>query len=321
MTFLQPGFCREMNGGKVNVISAYYGVYTKVGTDCVINGGTLEVMGQRAFYSYPVLGKGVFAYVGASAKNCEEYTGADTTLAKQPWMRITNDPNQKIEMDDEEEDLDIPIFTLPTVAPTTDATAPDAPGGSDGTQATVAPEEESGIKVNISVGISEEIPEALIEAGLDTVEKIQEALVNGILMIDDTADNVAFFDAVLMFKDGDVWIMADEEHFPENGILTVVLPYPEGTNANTKFSALHMFTSSAFDSTPGELELLSPVCTEDGIEVYVTGLSPIVLAWNSAQASENPETGDISVAKIYALMLIAAMGMVTTVVIGKKRLV
>ena len=190
--------------------------------------------------------------------------------------------------------------------------------------------------MELSGAISEDIPQALIDAGYDTVAKIQDAFIQSIMVVDEYADSVAFFDAVLMYKDGDQWIKADEEHFPEDGVLQVLLPYPAGTDINTSFVALHMFTSTAFGNVPGDIELMIPENTEEGILVTVTGLSPIALAWASGEGdadapadttepadkpsdSKNPFTGDTGVAMFAVLMLVAAMGMGVVLVIGKKR--
>ena len=152
--------------------------------------------------------------------------------------------------------------------------------------------------------------------------------------MDENIDRATYFDATLMFKESGAWIVADEDHFPADGVLKLVIPYPVGTNINTEFTALHMFSSDAFGKVPGEIELLLPVNTEAGIEIEVTGLSPIILGWNNAQAMEggadmegapvapeNPETGDSGVAMIVALLVVAMFGMVAVVYAGKKRII
>ena len=371
----------EINGGEVKVTSPWYGITTgtnKEGTPIVFNGGTTTIMAERSFYSYSVpvvqLGEKVKAYGGSGKKNAEVYDGTDKKVLSKPWFFVTDDPEQFIEIDDEEEDVDIPVLTLPTQAtqPATQATgapdatvapdatgapdatlAPDATGAPDATlapdataapdapDATLAPEEpESNTKIELVEGGMAEISQELIDAGMDSVETIWYTMLDSIWTIDENIDSVSFFDALLMYKEGDEWIKADETHFPEDGFLVVTIPYPEGTDINTEFTGLHMFSSSAFGKTPGEIELVYTENTEEGVDVYVTGLSPIMLGWVDGWAqeeapgeetpapvdpetddTENPPTGDTGIAVFAVLMLAAAMGRVAVVVTGKKRII
>jgi hypothetical protein len=331
----------EMNGGVVNVTAPWYAISTgdkDHPAEFVFNGGTLTVMGQFAFHYEGTtikLGEGAMAYAGASKRDCDVYDGTTKKLAQKPWMFFTNNPDQFIEIEDDEEEEDFPIFTLPATTPTQ---APDAPEVPDAT--TEIPEEtiDANHKVQLLEGTFGELTQELIDAGYDTDEKILNALIDGLWQLDEeygtNTDRATYFDAVLMFKDGDEWIKADETHFPEDGFLKIVIPYPVGTNANTEFTALHMFSSSAFEKVPGQIELLWVENTDEGVEVYVTGLSPIILGWNNAQAiegggdfeglpadPENPETSDTGIAMFVALMVVALFGMVAVVYAGKKRII
>ena len=89
----------EINGGTVNIMSPYYGL--NAGNDIVFNGGTTNIMAQYAFYDGELikLDPGVMAYAGTSAKKCEIYDGSNSNLARKPWMRITDDPEEFIELD------------------------------------------------------------------------------------------------------------------------------------------------------------------------------------------------------------------------------
>ena len=126
----------EINGGTINVISPWYAITTgttKEPAPIVINGGNLSVMAERCFYGSHAtsikIGEGVMAYSGSSKKNAEIFDGT-TKLAAQPWWFSTNDKDQFIEIEDEE-DTDIPIFTVPTTpAGSTPATNPSTPSGS-----------------------------------------------------------------------------------------------------------------------------------------------------------------------------------------------
>ena len=155
--------------------------------------------------------------------------------------------------------------------------------------------------------------------GFDSVEIIQQTLVDMVWAVDDYSDMFAFFDITLMYHDGEDWVPADEEHYPEDGYITVMLPYPEGTDIDTPFTAVHMYGSDAFGLTPGEVELLAPVNTDEGILVEMTGLSPVALAWEGLMAEENPPTGDTGVGLYIGLMVVAVLGMAGTVMLSNNK--
>lgn len=101
-----------INGGLVDILSPYYGI--NAGTpdtpaDIAINGGTVKIAAKHAFFTHPVLGEDVFAYAGADEASAKAYDGTSTPLAKEPWMLISNDPQQ--------------LRTEPTTAPTVEPTA------------------------------------------------------------------------------------------------------------------------------------------------------------------------------------------------------
>lgn len=113
----------EINGGSVDILSPYYGI--NAGTpdspaDIVINGGTVKIAAKNAFFTHPVLGKDVFAYAGADEASAKTYDGTYTPMAKEPWMLISNDPQQA-----KTEPTTAPA-TEPTAAPTEAPTAPPA---------------------------------------------------------------------------------------------------------------------------------------------------------------------------------------------------
>ena len=109
-----------INGGLMDFTSTYYAIYTKGAEDCTINGGTINIMAERAFFSAFVKGDKVKAYSGSSADSCQEYDGTTPNLAKQPWMLITDDASKFIEITEPEETT--PIFTVPSQPVTTPST-------------------------------------------------------------------------------------------------------------------------------------------------------------------------------------------------------
>ena len=88
-----------INGGKTNLTGPFYGI--NAGTDdspadVTVNGGTLKIIAERAFWKYPVLGSNiVVAYAGENEEIAEVYDVSNPTLAKKPWMILSDDPNNK----------------------------------------------------------------------------------------------------------------------------------------------------------------------------------------------------------------------------------
>ncbi|MCD8398461.1 MAG: hypothetical protein LUD12_15015 [Lachnospiraceae bacterium] len=157
------------------------------------------------------------------------------------------------------------------------------------------PYEDAIYKAAIEIGGLTEVPEALKDnPELDTVEKIEAALKTILAAYSGYPEkNMAIYDVTLVvsFDGGKTWEKASEESFPKNG-LTVVLPYPEDTGMDThNFAVTHMFTSTALGKTPGDTENLEATKTADGIQITVTGLSPVAVAWETiGQSSGGTQT-------------------------------
>ena len=116
------------------------------------------------------------------------------------------------------------------------------------------------------------------------MEEIKEELISKILATSTgySAENMVHYDVALHFSldGGDSWILATEENFPTEGI-TVILPYPEGTNARDyEFVVSHMFTvtSQRLGTVAGEVEMPKVEETANGIRVTLNGLSPVTVA-------------------------------------------
>ena len=98
-------------------------------------------------------------------------------------------------------------------------------------------------------------------------------------------ENTAVYDVTLMVTfDGVNYIEADETHWPDDGKIHVILPYPAGTDATYEFTVAHMFTKNLFGKTAGDVEYPVVSLTEKGIEFDVTGLSPVSLGWKKEVA-------------------------------------
>ena len=152
-------------------------------------------------------------------------------------------------------------------------------------------EEKVETKVQITEGGIKEVPESLKKAGLETPEKVKEALVKAIIKANGTVEeaNIAHYDVTFMYSDDDgkTWVKADESHFPKDGKLQITLPYPKGTDKTYTFTVVHMFTSAAFGKTPGDVEMPKVTNGADGISFAVTGLSPITVSWTAPEAPEH----------------------------------
>ena len=108
---------------------------------------------------------------------------------------------------------------------------------------------------------------------LDTADKIKLRLET---MMTGTAENRAFYDIALRYKNAEGnWVEVDEANFPTGGV-EVVLPYPNGTDSKDTFTIVHMLTTAA---RAGELELVSHTKQADGLHFRVTSLSPFGVSW------------------------------------------
>ena len=137
--------------------------------------------------------------------------------------------------------------------------------------------------------------EAIPQAVKDVLPEITsaEALKNHMIaaVINDApegtkVENSKLYDVVLYKNDS----AAGNEDFPEDGVLTVHLPVPEGTDIfRFTFYVAHMFTSDRFGKTPGHIEYpeIENKYVHDGvgyIQFKVTGLSPIAVGYAMTDA-------------------------------------
>jgi hypothetical protein len=145
------------------------------------------------------------------------------------------------------------------------------------------PSEGDLAKLNVAALV--EVPQALqSNKALNTVEKIQEKLKTAAQEKSGTAasQNIAYYDVSLLVdrNDGKAWGEATEENMPSNGVITIVIPYPSGTDAASyQFTVAHMFAHNAYGKTAGDIETPEVTKTANGLQVTLTGLSPIVVQW------------------------------------------
>lgn len=170
-------------------------------------------------------------------------------------------------------------------APVTFRITPKEPITLNVTMAPLLPAEE---RDPTKIEISEDIQE--VPAGLggtyDSVDELKNDLLSPILTNGGyTETNTKTYNIVLMVSEdgGITWVKATEENFPAEG-LTITLPYPEGTSADThEFKISHMFETDMNGYKAGEIETPAVIKTEDGISFTVKGLSPIAIGWTEIQ--------------------------------------
>lgn len=144
-------------------------------------------------------------------------------------------------------------------------------------------------KLIMEEGIST-VPEGLRNTSFNTPAKIEQELKR---VLTESGvykeENTAVYDVVLQVStdEGNTWQVADYTNFPEGG-LTVTMPYPGGTGRYTNnFAVAHMFSTSYFGKTSGQVEIPAVRKTDNGMEFTVTGLSPIGLSWSGPTAAVN----------------------------------
>ena len=141
---LNSGVDLIINGGNLKLTSAYYAVLTDKQAPIHINGGTLEIMAERAFRYAPILGSNVKGFAGGSAESADVYDISNKNIHSKPWVLLSDQP---LDIPTEPTDPSVPIIlptsqpttaptqtpaTNPTLAPTDPSTAPtQAPSGDD----------------------------------------------------------------------------------------------------------------------------------------------------------------------------------------------
>ena len=139
-------------------------------------------------------------------------------------------------------------------------------------------------KLIITDGLEDyEIPQALKDKDLDSIEKIQTRLETAIT---GQSDGRVFMDIMLKYWNGTAWQDVSEDTFPEEGI-EVILLYPSGTDSKDTFVIAHMLASR---NNAGTVEKITHTKQEDGLHFQVYSLSPFILSWDKYNA---PSIGGI----------------------------
>ena len=145
-----------------------------------------------------------------------------------------------------------------------------------------APSDEPGPLVDsqfVAGGI-QEVPEALKEAGLDTVDKIKEALEAKLQEAEST---------LVIEGYGHYEVKVNETDVPKNGKMTVIMPYPEGTDASFTFYAAQLYLTDDYGKKIGDIALAEVVNTSEGIQFEIYGTSPVSIGWISPEEVETED--------------------------------
>jgi hypothetical protein len=151
------------------------------------------------------------------------------------------------------------------------------------------------IKTNPNYNTVEKLADAMTDAVVENVitDSIRD---NDLVTVDDVQSEIV--DVTLKYStDGKTWLKADEEHFPKDGKIEIILPVPDGTkHSRYTYYVAHMFTSNAFGNTTGEMEYPEVeeivVDGQECIRFFVTGLSPITLSYLETEPCADGHTHD-----------------------------
>lgn len=142
-----------------------------------------------------------------------------------------------------------------------------------------------------------EVPEGLKSTNFNTIEKIKNELIRAVVQNSEyIVANTTIYDVKMQISldGGKTWVEATEADFPTEGI-TVKLPYPQGTGKDSHdFAVTHMFTvtSARLGIVAGETETPEVTKLDDGIQVTLKGLSPVVIAWKPITTTSDSETSE-----------------------------
>ena len=178
------------------------------------------------------------------------------------------------------------------------------------------------------------VPESLQGiSGMATFAGLQSRMLESAQRVDKDvrAVNSRMLDTALLIpstgEDGKtVWTPAAKESFPADGRITVVLPYPAGTNrTDYEFVVIHTFTGDAFGKKTGGMESPRVKKTADGLQVTMTGLSPVMIAWTSGtdttveRIARSVRTGDTSQMALWVCGVVVPAAAITLLVQRRKR--
>ena len=200
-----------------------------------------------------------------------------------------------------------------------------------------------------------ETPESLKDTPYNTVEKIEKAMEEVVLQKikehnTGNEQKTITYDAVLMITENGVTRPATKEEVEARGGITIVIPYPAGTNrTDFVFTVAHMLTVDMAGMRAGDIETPQIMLTDAGLKVTLKGLSPVMVGYSKKAAPteptvpettvpettvpettvpettvpakpNTPETGDEAPMMLWFLLgLVSACGVTVTALLRKKK--
>ena len=174
----------------------------------------------------------------------------------------------------------------------------------------VVPEKENGkgdkTKVEISALGEEHLSKEIKQAtDCKNVEELEEYLRKQMASEGILEDATKIIDITVLVPgaDGESWIPATAENFPEAGV-DIVIPYPEGVDKEKHdFLVGHLITKEVNGSSIGKMEYHNPVKTEEGLSLHINSASPFIVGWKaieeevivSADSAADVETGNTEI--------------------------
>ena len=156
---------------------------------------------------------------------------------------------------------------------------------------------------------------------LNTLDKIRAALSKAILE-DNTSvsdSNIKYYDVTVLLAglDGE-YVPMTPENLPQNGEVTILLAYPEGTNkTDFVFYASHILTDARYGEV-GTVKTPTVKATDNGLEITLHGTSPIALGWEAVSTNNPVATGDMGIF-VYALCIVGALSLGVILFSVKRR--
>ena len=84
-------------------------------------------------------------------------------------------------------------------------------------------------------------------------------------------------------------VTVNKSDLPRDGKITVIMPYPEGTDANYTFYAAQLHKADAYGKKAGDVEAVTVINTAEGIQFEIFGVSPIAIGWAAAELEDVTE--------------------------------
>ena len=169
------------------------------------------------------------------------------------------------------------------------------------------------------------VPDSLQKTSFNSVEKITAALKEAAMKklpqdVKKGAEKTVIFDVQLMITENGVTRPATAEELAARGSIPVVLPYPEGTNAEGyRFAVAHMITMDTGGLHSGDIETPEAAAMADGLHVTLQGLSPVMIAYSPVKDA-SPATGDGGQTALWTgLSFASAVGAAYVIACGRKK--